>query len=141
METTNTNEESKHDLMKWMMWLLRIGVFATFIGHGTIAFMGNPKWLPYLAVVGFYGETAMTIMKLIGALDILLAISLLIKPLKPVLYWCTFWAFATAMMRPLSGEHILQFIERGANWTVPLVLLLLTYYVEKKNKDENISAK
>lgn len=123
------------------MWLLRIGVFATFVGHGTIAFMGNPKWLPYLAVVGFYGETAMTIMKFIGALDILLAISLLIKPLKPVLYWCTFWAFATAMMRPLSGEHILQFIERGANWTVPLVLLLLTYYMEEKDKDENVLAK
>lgn len=131
----------KNDNLKLIMWLLRIGVFATFIGHGTIAFMGNPKWLPYLAVVGFYGETAMTIMKVIGALDILLAISLLIKPLKPVLYWCTFWAFATAMMRPLSGEHILQFIERGANWTVPLVLLLLIYREEKKKNNENLSAK
>jgi hypothetical protein len=126
----------KEDNMKLIMWLLRIGVFATFIGHGTIAFMMNPKWLPYLAVVGIYGDTAMTIMKFIGVLDILIAISMLIKPMKHVLYWCTFWAFATALMRPLSGEHMLQFIERGANWTVPLVLLLLTYHMEKKNKTQ-----
>ncbi|MEQ6120933.1 hypothetical protein [Reichenbachiella sp. MALMAid0571] len=127
MEMTNTTTQSSDDLMKWIIWLLRIGVFATFVGHGTIAFVGNPKWLPYLATVGITGDLAVNAMTFIGALDILLAISVLIKPLRPVLYWCAFWAFSTALIRPLSGESILAFVERGANWTVPLVLLLLSY--------------
>ena len=130
---TNTANPSKSDLMAWITWLLRIGVFATFVGHGTIAFVGNPKWLPYLATVGITGDLAVNAMTFIGAVDILLAISVLIKPLRPVLYWCAFWAFSTALIRPLSGESILAFIERGANWTVPLVLLLLSYWKEKKS--------
>jgi len=133
MEMKNTENQSKDDLIKWITWLLRIGVFATFVGHGTIAFVGNPKWLPYLATVGITGDLAVKAMTFIGALDILLAISVLIKPLRPVLFWCTFWAFSTALIRPLSGESILAFIERGANWTVPLVLLLLSYWKDRKS--------
>lgn len=117
--------------MYLIQWLLRIGVFCTFLGHGFIAFSSNLKWLPYLAIFGITGEAALIIMKIIGALDIILAISVLIKPFKPVLIWCSFWAFATALIRPLSGESILQFIERGANWTVPLVLLILFYHNKK----------
>jgi len=64
-------------------------------------------------------------MRVIGALDIVIAFSVLIHPWKPVLYWCVFWTLATAMIRPLSGESLLSFVERAANWTVPLVLLIL----------------
>jgi len=115
-----------------IIWLMRIGVCLTFLGHGIIAFNVNPKWLLYLQTVGLTGEFAMQTMKFIGALDILIAISILIKPMKQVLYWCVFWAFLTALMRPLSGESILQFVERGANWILPLALVLLISIKEKQ---------
>ena len=57
-----------------------------------------------------------------GILDMLVAITILVKPLKPVLIWAIFWAFATALIRPLSGEHILAFVERSANWVLPFAL-------------------
>lgn len=35
------------------------------------------------------------------------------------------WGFATALMRPLAGESIHQFIERSGNWMPALVLVYL----------------
>ena len=128
-----TDQNVKKDSIYWVKWLLRIGVFCTFLGHGMIAFSQNMDWLPYLATVGITGEVALSTMKVIGALDILIAFSVLIRPWRPVLYWCVFWTLATAIIRPLSGESFLQLIERGANWTVPLVLLILSYKTNKNS--------
>ena len=64
-------------------------------------------------------------MPIIGILDIVLAIWVLFKPNKYILFWMVFWAFLTAMMRPLSGGSILDFVERSANWAAPLALLYL----------------
>jgi len=36
-----------------------------------------------------------------------------------------FWGFRTALLRPIVGEPIWDFIERWANWGAPLALLLL----------------
>lgn len=65
----------------------------------------------------------------VGFLDIALAIAaLLVYPLPAVHAWCAVWGFATALMRPLSGESIHQFIERSGNF-LPAVALL---YLETK---------
>ena len=45
--------------------------------------------------------------------------------LNNIVLWALFWAFSTAVIRPLSGESIWAFIERGANWIAPLVLFNL----------------
>ena len=49
--------------------------------------------------------TATTIMMIVGALDILIAIIVLLRPIRPVLYGrqLGFW---TALVRPLVGEPI-----------------------------------
>ena len=118
----------------WIRWILRIGVSLTFLGHGMIAFAGNVNWLIYLETVGIKGEVGLKLMSVIGIIDILIGISILIKPYRTVLIWCVFWAFATALIRPLSGESILQFIERGANWAAPLALLILE--TKSKSKEQ-----
>jgi hypothetical protein len=112
--------------------ILRVGIFGTFIGHGLIALQVNPSWIPYLTAVGFSPRVAQEIMPFIGALDIVLAIWVLFKPNKYVLIWMVIWGFATALMRPFSGESILGFVERAANWATPLALLLLRYIHTKK---------
>ena len=105
--------------------ILRIGVFGTFLGHGILALQVNPAWINYLLMVGFSSEQAGYVMPMIGGLDIVLAVWVLIKPNRYILYWMVLWAFLTALMRPLSGASILQFIERAANWAAPLALLYL----------------
>lgn len=106
-------------------WILRIGVFGIFLGHGVFAVQGNIRWLPFLETVGFSNELAIQIMPIIGILDILVAISVIIKPLRPILMWAVFWAFLTALMRPIAGGSFLDFVERAGNWATPLALLLI----------------
>ena len=112
--------------MTVVQWILRIGIFGTFLGHGIYALGVKEEWLKYLNTVGFDTQLAYTIMPIIGVIDILIAITVLIKPIKPILIYATIWAFAAALIRPLSGEPVLEFVERSANWAAPLALLLLT---------------
>lgn len=105
--------------------VLRIGIFGTFLGHGIFALAVKPEWIPFLTTVGFSVQSATSVMVLIGALDILVAIAVLVLPLRIILIWAAIWAFSAALIRPLSGAHFLDFVERSANWTLPLVLLFL----------------
>lgn len=105
--------------------ILRIGVFGTFLGHGILAIQVNAAWLPYLTTVGFSIEVAKFVMPVIGGIDIILAIWVLIKPNKYILFWMVLWGFLTALIRPISGGSIIQFVERAANWAAPLALLYL----------------
>ncbi|MDX5586211.1 MAG: hypothetical protein QNK20_15085 [Aureibaculum sp.] len=106
-------------------WVLKIGVFGIFFGHGIYAIQVNTAWVPFLEAVGFSNEFALQIMPYIGILDILIAVSVLIKPLRIILIWAVFWAFLTALMRPIAGGSMLDFIERSGNWATPLALFLL----------------
>lgn len=108
-----------------LQWLLRVGVFGTFFGHGFLAVIrAEPKWEAYLAVVGLLPHERPLVMRLIGCIDVAAAFSVLLSPCAPVLAWATAWAFSTALVRPLCGESVFAFIERAANWVVPLALLL-----------------
>lgn len=102
---------------------LRIGVFGTFFGHGVNAILIKSSWIPLITAFGFSEDFAMKIMPFIGMLDIVVAISILIRPMKEIVYWAIFWAFLTALSRPISGEPMVEFVERASNWVTPLVLL------------------
>lgn len=90
-------------------WVLRIGVFGTFLGHGLLAISINPAWIPYLTTIGFTPGQAQFIMPVIGSVDIIVALWVLFKPNKYVVLWAVFWALATAIIRPLSGRVISNF--------------------------------
>ena len=115
-------------------WILRIGIFGTFFGHGIFALMIKQGWIPYFTSVGFSESVAVTLLPLIGIMDIVVAIFVLFKPFKIILVWATAWAFITALIRPLSGESIWEFIERSSNWIIPLALLAIQGF-PKKVKD------
>jgi len=66
-----------------------------------------------------------TFIFVVGSVDILIALIVLLKPIRAVLLWAVFWGFWTALVRPLVGEPIWDFVERWANWGAPLALLLL----------------
>jgi hypothetical protein len=104
--------------------VLQLGLAATFLGHGVLAILQNPSWLPFLLFWGMKMSIAPKVMVFIGVLDVLIAILLIVKPTKPLLYWCLFWTVATALMRPLTGAPIWDFIERGGFMAIPLFLIL-----------------
>lgn len=111
---------------KKIEWILRIAVAGEFVGHGVFALQGKAQWVKWFSTFGISDALLATqLLFLIGAIDITLAILVLVKPVRLALLWMTFWGFWTALMRPLVGEPIWDFIERWANWGAPLALLLL----------------
>ncbi len=108
-----------------VQWILRIGVFGEFLGHGVLALQGKKQWIGWVEqMTGVNADLAAQLIFLIGAFDVAIAFLVLIKPIKPVLLWAAFWGFWTALVRPLVGEPIWDFIERWANWASPLALYL-----------------
>lgn len=110
---------------KKIQWVLRIAVAGEFLGHGVFALQVKQGWIPYFTSVGISAETATTLLPLIGIMDIALALLVLIKVIPIAILWMAFWGFWTALIRPIAGEPIWDFVERFANWGAPLALLLL----------------
>ncbi len=107
-------------------WVLRIAVAGEFLGHGVFALQGNPKWFKYFNALSIKeSDTIIQLLFLIGLLDIAIAIIVLFKPVRIALLWAVFWGFWTALLRPIGGDPIWDFVERSANWGAPLALLML----------------
>ncbi len=111
------------------IWALRIAVAGEFLGHGVFALQGKADWIKWFGNFGVNDAgTAATLLMLVGIMDIIVALVVLFKPIKPILLWAVFWGFWTALVRPIVGQPIWDFVERFANWGAPLAL----YYLIKK---------
>jgi hypothetical protein len=111
---------------KKIEWVLRIAVAGEFVGHGVFALQGKKVWIDWIhQLTGAEISTAATLLMLIGFVDLLVALIILARPVRAVVLWAAFWGFWTALVRPVVGEPIWDFIERWANWGAPLALLLL----------------
>ena len=110
----------------YAQWVLRIAVAGEFIGHGVFALQGKKDWIGWFAQFGVSNAgTAAQLLFLLGLIDITLAIIVLIKPVRLALLWMTFWGLWTALLRPIVGMPVWDFVERWANWGAPLALLFL----------------
>lgn len=111
---------------KLIEWVLRVAVAGEFFGHGVFALQGRRAWVEWFSIFGISdAQTATNLLWLIGLMDVLLALLVLVRPVRLALLWMAFWGFWTALMRPIAGDSIFEFVERWANWGAPLALLLL----------------
>ena len=111
---------------KLIGWVLRISVAGEVIGHGVFALQGKKDWIGWFAKFGVSDPSMATqLLFIIGIIDIALAMLILIKPVRLALLWMVFWGFWTALLRPIVGMPVWDFVERSANWGAPLALLLM----------------
>jgi hypothetical protein len=115
----------KKEKISTVEWILRIGVFGSYLGHGIFALGVKQSWIPLITAVGFSESVAMTLLPIIGIIDIIVAFIVLFRPVRIVLIYAVVWAFATALIRPIAGDPIWDFVERSANWATPLALLYI----------------
>lgn len=112
--------------LKKAEWVLRIAVAGEFIGHGVFALQGKKDWIGWFANFGVTDAGLATqLLFIVGLMDILLALIILVRPVRVLLLWMVFWGFWTALIRPLVGMPVWDFVERSANWGAPLTLLIL----------------
>ncbi len=120
---------------KTVAWVLRIAVAGEFFGHGIFAIQGKAQWIGWFAKFGVSDPAlAGQLLFWVGVMDVALALLILAKPMRLPLLWMAFWGFWTALVRPLVGEPIWDFVERWANWGAPLALLLLVGWPKKSRE-------
>ena len=118
---TNTNTN-----LKLIKWVLRISVAGEFFGHGVFALQGKQAWIGWFATFGIPDVALATkLLFVVGVIDVTLAILILIRPIRIAILWMALWGLWTALLRPIVGEPVWDFVERWANWGAPLALLLL----------------
>lgn len=127
-------------MLKKIEIIARVGIFGTFLGHGIVALVST-KWVYLLTAYGFSDSTAKSLLPVIGCLDILIAFSVLIYPLRVVLVWAASWAFMAALSRCIAGDPIYEFVERSANWSLPLILLLVKNHQLQTVRNSNLVSK
>lgn len=113
------------DVKTQATWVLRVAVALEFTGHGILAFNQKASWFAFFKPFGIEPEAAGVIMRIVGVLDMSLAVLLLIRPVRGAVLWMALWGMWTALLRPIAGESIVEWIERGPNWGAPLALLVL----------------
>jgi len=112
--------------LEWKLhWLLRLGVFLEFLGHGACGICTKAAWLPYFNVFAIPESAAWQLMPIIGWIDISLGVVALLSPRRAMLLYMAIWGCFTAMLRPAAGEGGWEFLERAYNYGVPLLFLLL----------------
>lgn len=125
-------EGTKMENSNKMEWVLRVAVSGEFLGHGVFALQGKADWVKWVGqLTGASPDLSVQLIFAVGLADLLVAAIVLFKPFKPVLLWAVFWGAWTALVRPLVGLPVWDFIERFANWGAPLALY---YLVKNRNQ-------
>jgi hypothetical protein len=97
------------DNNKRILWALKIGVAGEFLGHGALAVGGKADWVGWVEKLsGFSHPVALNIIIAIGIADILLALIVLFRPIRPLLLWMAFWGFFTAPFSSSPSPHLYQ---------------------------------
>ncbi|MAG28660.1 hypothetical protein CL632_00740 [bacterium] len=110
--------------LKKVEWILRIAVSGEFLGHGIFAIQGKAAWINWIEqLLNVDASVATQLLLLIGIIDIGIAIFALVQPIRAILLWAAIWGFWTALLRPIMGDPIWDFVERFANIGAPLALL------------------
>jgi hypothetical protein len=104
--------------------VLRVTTALLLIGHGGFDFAMHKNWTGYAAAVGISPATlaAHPLTPLAGWLECALGLLVLAWPTRGVLLFIVAWKLGTEALRPLAGEPIWEFIERGGSYGAPLAL-------------------
>lgn len=116
-------------------WILRIGLATVFMTHGMECLQQNPRFIDLLigsihTLFGVYitEDMAIHIMRIIGWIDVVVALLVLIKPHKALLAWLCLWAVITAFSRmtSLGSGAYTEVLLRASHILAPVAIWVLT---------------
>ena len=104
-------------------WVLRISTAMLLFGHGALGLMvRKPVFATQYAVLGLPGAT---IEPYIGGFECVLALAVLVKADRRLLFGVVAWKLVTEALAPMAGSPIWVFIEHGGSYAAPLALAFL----------------
>ena len=129
------------DLAKVLSWSLRISIALLLIGHGGfgITNLHHKEWVSYLGVLGFGKTTveSMNLIPMVAWFEVGLGLAVLIKPARGLIIFVFAWKLGFELLRPISGEPIGEFIERGGDYFLPIALLMVQAAVTRRGDTDS----
>jgi len=111
---------------------LRIIVFLLLSGHGWLNLLEKKSLIGQYTSLGF--SNPLNVAHVVGVFEIVAALSVLIKPIRPILFTLFIWKSVTELLYPHYG--LFEWIERGGSYGALLALWFATEktpYKSKKN--------
>ena len=112
------------DIRNKIEWGLRIILAVVFISRAIPAFMGEQEWIGLFTNVGIASDLARMLLILIGISDTLIAILLLVKPIRAIIVWAIIWPIVPAIGTYLSGSSLEFVLIHYGSLVVATVFLL-----------------
>ena len=108
-------------------WILRATIALLLIGHAGFDFAMHKDWSAYVAMIGIGPATFVShpLRPWAGWLEGALGLLVLVQPTRGLLVFVCAWKLGTEALRPLAGEPVWEFIERGGSYGAPLALAWL----------------
>ena len=128
------------------IWILRIAICMTFVGHGLKAIYGSPVFVDFLLAaadrVGWEPTeaSAQVMLRMIGVMDLMVAALVVFRRWRAVAYYMAAWAFIGALARVMhtgSGASY-EVLIRAGNYCVPLAIALywqMLQHVSRRDDD------
>jgi len=121
-----------------MGWILRATTALLLVGHGGFDFAMHKDWSGYAAAIGIGPATLAghPLRPWAGWFECAIGLLVFAWPGRGLLMFVFVWKLATEALRPLAGEPIWEFIERGGSYGAPLALAWLqgrTWTVGKRS--------
>ena len=104
-------------------WVLRLTTVLLLAGHGMLQLsVRKPMFCAQYAMLGLPGAA---VEPYLGGIEVALALAVLFRPSRGVLFGVLGWKLATEALCPLAGLPLWVFIEHGGSYAAPLALALL----------------
>jgi hypothetical protein len=126
--------------MQRLKLCLRIVVFLLLFGHGCLNILEKKSLLDQYGSFGFSNPA--NVAHIVGSLEILAAVSVLIKPIHSILMLFLIWKITSELFYP--HWEVFEFVERGGSYGTILALWFLTkpsagYYFKTKKQQAALS--
>lgn len=131
--------------LKALEWGMRICIALVFFFHGHECLANKALFLDFIqSVVRLFGmdgistASAQTVLRLIGIMDVLVAVSMLIPArLYVIAFWVSFWGLATGFVRIIFAGWMSypEFLLRIIHGALPLCLVLIWLSLDKAKND------
>jgi hypothetical protein len=125
--------KNSHDFSK-AYTILILGLAVTFFTHGIEALSLHPRFIDYLLVFSnkflsynLQQSMAELILKIIGCLDIIMAILVIVQPKPGIFIWMAYWGLVTASVRmvELGWNMYPELLVRASHFLIPVSLLII----------------
>lgn len=118
--TVNPQEPVSEKSLARVKLILRLTVFLLLMGHGWLNLIQKPGLINQYTALGF--SNPLNVSLLAGIFEIMAAIAVLVKPVRPLIVVFFIWKMGTELFYP--HFEIFEWVERGGNYGTLLAIWL-----------------